>query len=239
MKICLLFALYLSTAHSQEVVTSRPAVQQMNTATSLSCVLEDAPDDVLINQAIWKRGSDGKLVVDSDPGFAITESQSGKDMTSILEISGDINTQDDTYTCEFTVGDDPQNPSSSWQGTCRVFLFLVTPHDVTVNREETATLSCVITDIVKNLTVTWETNTGQIAGEVQGHSTVQGTNTGGVQTSVLTIDNVTESGDYTCTLYPYADQPYSTEVRLLVNTGAGRVSSIILFATCIFLALFV
>ena len=62
----------------------------------------------------------------------------------------------------------------------------------------TTTISCVITGIKKTATVTWLTNTEPVSGDK--FTTVQGSESGGTQTSTLTVDGsaVTADTAYTC-----------------------------------------
>ena len=84
-------------------------------------------------------------------------------------------------------------------------------------------------DIVKNLTVTWEDEEERNVNELQGYSFVEGKNVGGTQTSTLTIGKATKNATYTCTLYPYEDEPYSTPVKLEVSNSerALRLSAVL------------
>ena len=67
-----------------------------------------------------------------------------------------------------------------------------------VKTGSTATISCVITGIKKTATVTWLTNTEPVSGDK--FTTVQGSESGGTQTSTLTVDGsaVTADTAYTC-----------------------------------------
>ena len=82
---------------------------------------------------------------------------------------------------------------------------------------------------MKNLTVTWEDEKERNVNDLQGYSFVEGNNVGGTQTSTLTIEKATKNATYTCTLYPYEDEPYSTPVKLEVrNSGrALRLSAVL------------
>ncbi|XP_063690694.1 uncharacterized protein LOC134823228 isoform X2 [Bolinopsis microptera] len=200
------------TPPEPEVKSSRPAIGHMNTTMSVVCSLVNAPDgDGDVTQT-WTRNSDGKEITDSDDGFSIASSQDDDTITSTLTIGATVNTQDDIYKCKFTSGD-----GTNWEGIRRVFLFIVTPHDATVNQGDSATLSCVMTDIVKNLTVTWEDDQGTEISKLPEHKFINGINIGGVQESSVMIENAVRNSTFTCTLYPYVNQPYSTEVHLLVN----------------------
>ena len=48
-------------------------------------------------------------------------------------------TSDDIYKCTFTAD------GTNWEGTRRVFLFVVTPRGAIVNKGDPATISCVMT----------------------------------------------------------------------------------------------
>ena len=199
------------------VVTSRPAIGQMNSPISLSCDLKNAPEGDIVEK--WTRNRDAKVVSGGEVGYIVKSSRDNATLTSTLTINGTVNTQDGPYTCSFAVtGQDP------WTGTCLVFLFLVTPQGATVDKGQPATLSCVITDIVKNLTVTWEDENGEDILGLSEHSFIQGTNTDGVQETTLPVEEAVSDATYTCTVYPYQDEPYSTNVMLFVNS-AGRLAS--------------
>ena len=62
----------------------------------------------------------------------------------------------------------------------------------------TTTISCVVTGIVETVTVVWRTATEPISGSK--FTFVQGSHSGGTQTSTLTVDSteVTEDQAYTC-----------------------------------------
>ena len=60
------------------------------------------------------------------------------------------------------------------------------------------TISCVITGLTETATVTWRTSTGQVPAEK--FTPVQGSHSGGAQTSTLAVDRtlVNEDTAYTC-----------------------------------------
>ena len=62
----------------------------------------------------------------------------------------------------------------------------------------TTTISCVITGITETVTVAWRTATEPVTGDK--FTSVQGSHSGGTQTSTLTVDSteVTEDKAYTC-----------------------------------------
>ena len=67
--------------------------------------------------------------------------------------------------------------------------------------------------------------------DLQGYSFVEGINVKGTQTSTLTIEEAKEDETFTCTLYPYDDQPYHTDVKLKVdNSGRALELSTLLTA---------
>ena len=65
-------------------------------------------------------------------------------------------------------------------------------------RRSTTTISCVITGITERVTVAWRTSTEPVSGSK--FNFVQGSHSGGTQTSTLTVDSteVTEDKAYTC-----------------------------------------
>ena len=67
-----------------------------------------------------------------------------------------------------------------------------------VKTGSTTTISCVITGITKTATVAWLTNKEPVSGDK--FTTVQGNESGGTQTSTLTVDGsaVTADTAYTC-----------------------------------------
>ena len=67
-----------------------------------------------------------------------------------------------------------------------------------VKQVSTTTISCVITGITETVTVVWRTATGSVSGSK--FTSVQGSHSGGTQTSTLAIDSteVTEDKIYTC-----------------------------------------
>ena len=67
-----------------------------------------------------------------------------------------------------------------------------------VLKGSTTTISCVITDITKTVTVAWRTATEPVSGSE--FNSVQGSHSGGTQTSTLTVDSseVSEDKSYTC-----------------------------------------
>ena len=69
-----------------------------------------------------------------------------------------------------------------------------------VKKGSTTTISCVITGITETVTVSWRTATEPVSGSK--FNSVQGSHSGGTQTSTLTVDSseVTEDKTYTCRL---------------------------------------
>ena len=67
-----------------------------------------------------------------------------------------------------------------------------------VRKGSTTTISCVITGITETVTVSWRTATEPVSGSK--FTSVQGSHSGGTQTSTLTVDSteVTEDKAYTC-----------------------------------------
>ena len=67
-----------------------------------------------------------------------------------------------------------------------------------MKRGSTTKISCVVSGITETVTVAWRTATGPVSGEK--FTTIQGTQSGGTQTSTLTVDSseVTEDKAYTC-----------------------------------------
>ena len=83
---------------------------------------------------------------------------------------------------------------------------------------------------MKNLTVTWEDDKGEEISILTEHDFINGINIDGVQESTVTIKNAVRNSTFTCTLYPYVDQPYSTEVHLLVNSSGKLLGVSIIFS---------
>ena len=80
-------------------------------------------------------------------------------------------------------------------------------------------ISCVITGITETVTVVWRTATEPVSGAK--FSSVQGSHSGGSQTSTLTVDSteVTEDKTYTCrvTSGSFPDSPFfDTAIKLNV-----------------------
>ena len=67
--------------------------------------------------------------------------------------------------------------------------------------------------------MTWENGEGSDVNDLQGYSFVEGINEKGTQTSTLTIEEAKEDKTFTCTLYPYEDEPYHTDVELVVDNS--------------------
>ena len=67
-----------------------------------------------------------------------------------------------------------------------------------VRKGSTTAISCVITGITETVTVTWQTVTEPVSESK--FNSVQGSLSGGTQTSILTVDSteVTEDKAYTC-----------------------------------------
>ena len=67
-----------------------------------------------------------------------------------------------------------------------------------VRKGSTTTISCVITGITETVTVSWRTATEPVSGSKI--TSLQGSHSGGTQTSTLTVDStdVTEDKTYTC-----------------------------------------
>ena len=67
-----------------------------------------------------------------------------------------------------------------------------------VKKKTKTTISCVITDITKTVTVVWRTVTAPVPESK--YTVIQGSHSGGTQTSTLTVDSteVTEDKAYTC-----------------------------------------
>ena len=67
-----------------------------------------------------------------------------------------------------------------------------------VKKGSETTISCVITGITETVTVSWRTATDPVSGNK--FTSVQGSHSGGTQTSTLTVDSteVTEDKAYTC-----------------------------------------
>ena len=67
-----------------------------------------------------------------------------------------------------------------------------------VRKGSTTTISCVITGITETVTVSWRTATEPVSGSKI--TSLQGSHSGGTQTSTLTVDStdVTEDKVYTC-----------------------------------------
>ena len=67
-----------------------------------------------------------------------------------------------------------------------------------VKKGSDTTISCIITAITETATVTWRTSTGPVPAE--NFAPVQGSNSGGTQTSTLTVDGTLVNDDtaYTC-----------------------------------------
>ena len=79
--------------------------------------------------------------------------------------------------------------------------------------------------------MTWENGEGSDVDDLQGYSFVEGINEKGTQTSTLTIEEAKKDETYTCTLYPYEDEPYHTDVELEVdNSGRALKLSTLLTA---------
>ncbi|KAL5247396.1 hypothetical protein ACHWQZ_G019314 [Mnemiopsis leidyi] len=74
----------------------------------------------------------------------------------------------------------------------------VTPVNKEAKKGTTMTISCVITGITDTATVSWRTSTGEVSGDK--FTAVQGSLSGGIQTSTLTVDgtNVITDIAYTC-----------------------------------------
>ena len=83
---------------------------------------------------------------------------------------------------------------------------------------------------MKNLTVTWEDDQGTEISKLPEHNFINGINIDGVQESTVMIENAVRNSTFTCTLYPYVDQPYSTEVHLLVNSSGKLLGVSIIFS---------
>ena len=79
-----------------------------------------------------------------------------------------------------------------------------------VRKGSTTTISCVITGITETVTVAWRTATEPVTASK--FTSVQGSHSGGKQTSTLTVDSteVTEDKAYTCrvTSGSYPDSGY-------------------------------
>ena len=67
-----------------------------------------------------------------------------------------------------------------------------------MKKGSTTTISCVISGITETVTVSWRTATEPVSGSK--FNFVQGSQSGGTQTSTLTVDSteVTEDKAYTC-----------------------------------------
>ena len=67
-----------------------------------------------------------------------------------------------------------------------------------VKKGSTTTISCVVTGITETVTVSWRTATAPVSGSK--FDSIQGSHSGGTQTSTLTVDSteVTEDKAYTC-----------------------------------------
>ena len=89
-----------------------------------------------------------------------------------------------------------------------------------VNREvkkgSDTTISCVITGLTETATVTWRTSTGPVSAEM--FTSVQGSHSGGTQTSTLAVDGtlVNEDTAYTCRVIS-GSLPNSSNSDITVN----------------------
>ena len=86
-----------------------------------------------------------------------------------------------------------------------------------MKKGSTTVISCVITGITESVTVAWRTATDPVSGNK--FTSVQGSHSGGAQTSTLTIDSteVTEDKAYTCkvTSGSYPDSGYFDNTVIL------------------------
>ena len=82
--------------------------------------------------------------------------------------------------------------------SCKSFISEVAPKSKEVKKGSTTTISCVITGITDTATVTWRTSTGEVSGS--GFTAIQGSHSGGTQTSTLAVDGTQVNVDtaYTC-----------------------------------------
>ncbi|XP_063693668.1 uncharacterized protein LOC134825422 [Bolinopsis microptera] len=158
--------------------------------TTISCVITGLTETATVT---WQT-STGE--VSGDKLVPVQGSQSGGTQISTLEVDGSLVNEDTAYTCRVTSGSLPD--SSHSDTTVNLNVYDVESVDKEVKRGSDTTISCVITGLTETATVTWQTSTGAVSGEK--FTPVQGSHSGGKQTSTLEVDGslVNEDTAYTC-----------------------------------------
>ncbi|XP_063678553.1 mucin-22-like [Bolinopsis microptera] len=190
---------------------------KMGSDTTISCVITGLTETATVT---W-RTSTGP--VPAEKFTHVQGSQSGGTQTSTLAVDGTLVNKDTAYTCRVTSGSLPD--SSHSDTTVNLNVYDVESVHKDVKKGSDTTISCVITGLTETATVTWRTSTGPVPAEKFTH--VQGSQSGGTQTSTLAVDGTLVNKDtaYTCRVTS-GSLPDSSHSDTTVNLNVYDVESV-------------
>ncbi|XP_063678551.1 mucin-22-like [Bolinopsis microptera] len=185
--------------------------------TTISCVITGLTETATVT---W-RTSTGP--VPTEKFTSVQGSQSGGTQTSTLAVDGTLLNEDTSYTCRVTTGSLPD--SSHSDSTVNLNVYDVESVHKEVKKGSDTTISCVITGLTETATVTWRTSTGPVP--TKKFTSVQGSQSGGTQTSTLAVDGnlVNENTAYTCRVTS-GSLPDSSHSDTTVNLNVYDVESV-------------
>ena len=198
-------------------------IVETNTPLKLSCEISGLENETHAVVIEWKNIISNETITSHTTGYMVDVGSfaDGKRVTT-LSLDGNVNTEDTVYGCGVKDAIDKDYKVAEFT----IYLFEVEAKHQVVNVSTPATLGCYFTDIIKNLTVTWQEKGSQAnLSTVEGYAVDMGLNLDNTQTSTLDINAnlVTENKTYLCSIYPdspYSWVPYSTEVFLTVNKAS-------------------
>ncbi|XP_063677731.1 uncharacterized protein LOC134813781 [Bolinopsis microptera] len=185
--------------------------------TTISCVITGITERATVT---W-RTSTGP--VPNEKFTPVQGIHSGGTQTSTLAVDGTLVNENTAYTCRVTSGSLPD--SSHSDTTVNLNVYDVESVNKEAKKGSDTTISCVITGLTETATVTWRTSTGPVPDEK--FTPVQGSHSGGTQTSTLAVDGtlVNEDTAYNCRVTS-GSLPDSSHSDTTVNLNVYEVESV-------------
>ena len=128
-------------------------IVEMNTPLKLSCEISGLENETHAVVIEWKNIISNETITSHTTGYMVDVGSfaDGKRVTT-LSLDGNVNTEDTVYGCGVKDAIDKDYKVAEFT----IYLFEVEAKHQVVNVSTPATLACYFTDIIKNLTVTWQ-----------------------------------------------------------------------------------